>query len=219
MGNVFHFIFKLKVAFIFVFCVILIFVECLPGNDLGRTLTRDEMRAYIKAEVAKCTSASEIWRNLKKIAGKNAYSKAQVCHLYSEFHDKGRTETCDLERSGRPPSATCDENYEALDLLMSESQAWRIEDLADELGISITSTWRMLHMRGYRKIASRWVPHDLTPAQRNTRYITSSNLLSRHSLDESFLGRIIAIDETWIRSYDPLDNNQARQWLLPSQEP
>jgi hypothetical protein len=149
MGNVLHFIFKLEVAFI------LIFVECLPGNDLGRTLTRDEMRAYIKAEVAKGTSASGIWRNLKKIAGKNAYSKSQVFHLYSEFRDKGRTETYDLERSGRPPSATCDENYEALDLLMSESQAWRIEDLADELGISITSTWRMLHMRGYRKIAGR----------------------------------------------------------------
>jgi len=60
MGNVFQFIFKLKVAFIFAFCVILIFVECLPGNDLGRTLTRDEMRAYIKAEVAKGTSASKI---------------------------------------------------------------------------------------------------------------------------------------------------------------
>jgi hypothetical protein len=113
------------------------------------------MRAYIKAEVAKGTSASGIWRNLKKIAGKNAYSKSQVFHLYSEFRDKGRTETYDLERSGRPPSATCDENYEALDLLMSESQACRIEDLADELGISITSMWRMLHMRGYGKIAGR----------------------------------------------------------------
>lgn len=74
-------------------------------------------------------------------------------------------------------------------------------------------------MRGYRKIAGRWVPHDLTPEQRHTRYITSSNLLSRHSLDESFLDRIIAIDETWIHSYDPLDNNQARQWLLPGQKP
>jgi hypothetical protein len=38
------------------------------------------------------------------------------------------------------------------------------------------------------------------------------------TLDKSFLGRIIAIDETfdetWIPSYDPLNNNQARERLL-----
>ena len=37
--------------------------------------------------------------------------------------------------------------------------------------------------------------------------------------DPEFLERIIAIDETLIRSYDPKDSFNSRQWRLPGQEP
>ena len=37
--------------------------------------------------------------------------------------------------------------------------------------------------------------------------------------DSGFLNKIIAIDETWLKSYDPRDSEAESEWLLPGQKP
>ncbi len=49
---------------------------------------------------------------------------------------------------------------------------------------------------GAKKIASRWVPHDLTPAQKQLRADICDEHLQRYKADNDILARIIAIDET-----------------------
>ena len=49
------------------------------------------------------------------------------------------------------------------------------------------------------------------------KYIHVIQNMYRTSKD--MLDRIIAIDESWLRSYDPQDSQSAKRWCLPSQEP
>jgi len=42
--------------------------------------------------------------------------------------------------------------------------------------------------------------------------------LERHNNDPDFLNRIISIDETWIKSYDPKGAARAREWRYSEDE-
>ena len=54
-----------------------------------------------------------------------------------------------------------------------------------------------------RKIASKWVPHDLTDMHKWQRYDASRMHLQHYEHEgEAFLRRFIAIDETWAKSYE-----------------
>ncbi len=67
-------------------------------------------------------------------------------------------------------------------------------------------------------MAARWVPHSLTSQQKELRVNISSEHLQRYQSDPDMLNRIIAIDETWIKSYDPLDESQSREWRYPAEQ-
>jgi hypothetical protein len=56
---------------------------------------------------------------------------------------------------------------------------------------------------GMRKVYAKWVPHQLTLEQRGVRTMTAQALLSRYKSDPRMLDRVIAIDETWVRCYEP----------------
>jgi hypothetical protein len=54
-----------------------------------------------------------------------------------------------------------------------------------------------------RKIAAKWVPHELNEVQKWTRYEACRVNLERYEIEgDNFLNRIIAIDETWSRAYE-----------------
>jgi hypothetical protein len=48
--------------------------------------------------------------------------------------------------------------------------------------------------------------------------ISTEHLESYHN-DLDFLDKSIAINETWIKSYDPQDAARAREWRYPDEEP
>jgi len=41
--------------------------------------------------------------------------------------------------------------------------------------------------------------------------------LARYQRESGFLNKIIAIDETWLKSYDPRDSKVESEWLSPGQ--
>ncbi|KAJ4449803.1 hypothetical protein ANN_01209 [Periplaneta americana] len=58
-----------------------------------------------------------------------------------------------------------------------------------------------------------WVPWDLTEAQRWIQYDTAQTHLERYDCEgDAFLGRIVELDETWARSYEPLLKRQSNEW-------
>ncbi|GBL95670.1 hypothetical protein AVEN_100221-1 [Araneus ventricosus] len=83
-----------------------------------------------------------------------------------------------------------------------------------ETGLAHTTVLHILkEVLGMRKIASRWVPYDLTEMQKWLRYDAARNHFERYECEgEAFLRRIIALDETWAKPYEPQLKRQSNEW-------
>ncbi len=139
--------------------------------------------------------------------------------LYNEFSNRTRLSS-DIELHEVGSWTVTDTTHkEKLIELFQEDKNWSTFELSENLGISTSSTRRLLKAVGPRNIASRWVPHDLTPAQKQLRADICTEHLERYNGDNGILSRIIAIDEMWIKSYDPSDPFSSHQWRLPGQSP
>ena len=93
----------------------------------------------------------------------------------------------------------------------------KTEDLLYETGLPKTSLFRLLGEIGAKKIKSRWCPHELTDVQRQARHAITGKHLARYQREIGFLNKIVAIDETMLKSYDPVDSRKSSDWLLPGQ--
>ena len=67
-----------------------------------------------------------------------------------------------------------------------------------EVGVCHKTVLHILHdILGYCKIATRWIPHEISEVEQWHRYAVSQPLLDRYQREgEGFLGRIVAMDET-----------------------
>ena len=92
------------------------------------------------------------------------------------------------------------------------------EELAREVGVSRGSAHTILTSDlNMRRIAARWVPHCLSDDQKTDRMDIAKTLLKKYIKEgESFLNRIVAIDETWIHSYEPELKRQSSEWHTPA---
>ncbi len=73
------------------------------------------------------------------------------------------------------------------------------DELGQSLGISKTSTLRILRKGEIREGASRLVPYMLTTAQKELRVTISMEHLNRCQSDPDFLDRLIAIDKLGLK--------------------
>jgi len=63
-----------------------------------------------------------------------------------------------------------------------------------------------------RKVAAKWVPHQLSEEQKAARKRIAELLRRYEAEGELFLSRTVAIDETWIRDFEPQLKPQSSQW-------
>ena len=94
-----------------------------------------------------------------------------------------------------------------------------LDELAEVMGISHGSVHTLLVQGGYKKIGPKWLPHDLSAEDRRKRMAAARENLAWFERDARMLGRLISIDETWVRAYTPLDHQQSREWHLPGEDP
>ena len=151
-------------------------------------------------------------RTIRKVFKKDAFTDPWIGKLYNEFKEKRRLTTERCPRSGRPVSATGENQEETLNELMSQRRTWTIDELVDVMGISRGSVWNLLQRGHYRKVGAHWLPHQLDQQDMELRARACRLNLRWFASNPRMLGRIIAIDETWIKAYTPLDPQQAREW-------
>ena len=135
-----------------------------PMDPLRASVTNEEQWAFIKLHVLLSDSAAEVYRLLHKSVKSLALSERQVMRLYNEFANGERTSTQRQPGQGRPRTATDDCMKEQLKNLLEEDNDWGTEDYARQLNIGSTSVKTFSEL-GARKIAARWVPHELTAGQ------------------------------------------------------
>ena len=181
------------------------------------TFSEEEQKGFIKIQYFRSKKAIEIHRGLQEACGDNALSYRGVCRWVASF-SAGRDSTKDEHRTGRPISITDKYHVEKVKELIDKDRRYTVEEIAQELDISEGSVHTILRMRlGMRKITSRWVPHMLTQEQKHMRVQISRQLLHRYKKEgDDFISRIVAIDETWLRSYEPELKSQSMEWHTPN---
>jgi len=56
---------------------------------------------------------------------------------------------------------------------------------------------------GKRKLCARFVPHFLTPEQREDQVTSCQDIIAMADADKHFFNKIFMGDETWCFAYDP----------------
>ena len=176
-----------------------------------------EQRAAIKFCFKLNKTATETWEMLQIAYGSECLSRTTVFEWYKRFKS-GRESLDDDLRTGRPSTSSTEENVERVQAAVVSNPKVSIETLAEQLHISEGSVHKILtDDLGKRKICARFVPHSLTPDQKQRRVQASRNLIEAADNDRNFLNKIITGDESWCFQYDPTTKRQSSEWRDPAE--
>ena len=117
-----------------------------------------------------------------------------------------------MTRPGHP--AVIEEDVQAMNALVLVDWNAMIRELANDAGLVPSTVLNILKKQlGMWKIASRWVPCDLTENQEWLRYDAAHTHLEHYEHEgEISLWRIITIDKTWAIAYEPQLKHQSNEW-------
>jgi len=120
----------------------------------------------------------------------------------------------DDPRSGRPVTVTDDTPVVIVSTLLEENRRKSCDESAHETNMLTDSVLRIVTQTlQKRKDAAKWVPRQLSEEQKAARNRVAEELLRRYEAEgEQYLNRIVAIDETWIRDFEPQLKSQSSQW-------
>jgi histone-lysine N-methyltransferase SETMAR len=180
------------------------------GIPSGKITVMDQ-RSYIKIETLCGITPTQIYESLREVCVDSTVDRSTISR-------EGHIAVEDNQRPGRPRSST---NYTIAVIIanvLEEDRHMTCEEIARESGIPKSSVHRIVteHLQK-RKVSARWVPHKLSDEQKAQRKETVTLLLSCFQQEgDPFLRCIVAIDETWIRDFEPELKSQSAQWNHPS---
>lgn len=129
-------------------------------------LTRENFRAIIFYNFRRKLSQQQCADELQSTFGGEAPSIDTVYRWYREFN-RGRSSHTDEFREGRPKSAVVPETIDAVRELIKQDRHVTYREIEASMGNSMTSINKILHEHlAVKKICSRWIPHNLTIAQK-----------------------------------------------------
>lgn len=172
-----------------------------------------EYRAVIKYLFLKGKTPTQIKDELDSVYGDSAPSFTTVKFWAAEFK-RGRKSLGDDERSGRPKTATTDENIAKVHQMILDDRRIKVREIAAVMNMSKERVCHILNQHlDMRKLSARWVPRLLTLDQKRVRMNISKDLLAQFRRNQSeFWRRLITVDETWVHHYTPETKMQSKQW-------
>ena len=108
------------------------------------------------------------------------------------------------------------ENVQRVERLVKEQRNVTLREIMEEVGIGTAAAETILNEHlNIRKLQSRWVPHLLTPEQKQTQVDWVQFIPKKFDEGRSKLvSQIVTGDETWIYNYDPETKQQSRVWIF-----
>jgi histone-lysine N-methyltransferase SETMAR len=126
----------------------------------------------------------------------------------------------DKPRSGRPVTETTRENIDKVQSVIDEDPHSTYDDIIAETSLCRDTIKRIIHNHlRLRKVTSRWVPHDLTPEQKQKRVEICQENLRMLESGSWRLGDIITGDETWIYFRQIRRKASNASWIKEDQSP
>jgi len=179
---------------------------------ISGTVTNYDQHAYIKIETLRRKTPMEIHSSLMEVCGVETVDRSTISRRAQRFHE-GRLSIENDLKSGRPRTSTDDQSVERVLQILEEDHRMTREETAHCAGISQASAYRILteHLHKH-PIAARWVLHDLSEEQK-CRRVEIPQLLHRFREEgNEFLQKVLVIDETWIRDFEPQLKSQSSEW-------
>ena len=138
---------------------------------------------------------------------------APICPWYAEVK-RGRTDTEDPERSGRPNVVVTSESIKKVHQIVFENRKLKLRKIAVTLKISYGSVYAILHEHlSMRILLSKWVPRLLTVDQKRQRVVDSERCLELFRRNKpNFLRGYVTMDETWIHHYTSESKRSSAEW-------
>ena len=137
-------------------------------------------------------TTKEIHADMVSTLGDDAPALSTVKKWAAEFK-RGRESLEDDPRSGRPSTATTQENIDRIHQMVMNDRRLTITHMANVISISSERVENILHNElGMSKVSARWVPRLLTPDQKLTRLFMSEANLARFEADpDRFVERFL----------------------------
>lgn len=178
-------------------------------------LTRENFRAIIYHNYQRGLSQQECIDELNLIYGIEGPSNTTIFRWYREF-SFNRCSLADKNREGRPKTAVVPGNIDAVRNLIMQDRHVTYREIEAFLHISMTSINKILHEHlGVRKICSRWIPHNLTAAQKKARVVWCKEMIKKYNHGHAnSTYNIYTGDESWIYAYDPETKQQSTVWMF-----
>lgn len=150
------------------------------------------IRHVILYEYRKGMSVGATHENIKNVYLNAAPSLRTIKNWFKKFR---AGEFCleDHPRSGRPSVIDDD----VVCALLKNNSRLSTEEIAESLGVDISTVFRHLKKLGYILKLDTWVPHQLTEINKQNRLNHTLSLLARNK-NEPFLDRLVTGDEKWV---------------------
>lgn len=182
-------------------------------SDELKIFEKFEYRAVIKFFFLKDLSPTEIYEDMSRTLKKTCPSYATVKNWVSSF-ERGKTSIQDEPRSGRPISASTQENIEKVHEMILENRRISIRIIAETLKLCKERVGKIIHEDlDMNKLSAKWIPKCLNSDQKQRRVQSSKVILSHFARNKSkFINQILTVDETWLHFFDPETKQQSMQW-------
>jgi len=122
-----------------------------------------------KIETLRGKNPTEIHNALHEVCGDSVLDRSTMSRWASRFRE-GRVSIQEDPRSGRPVTATDDTPVVIVSTLLEEDRRKSCEETAHETNMSTASVFRIVtQTMQKRKVAAKWVPHQMSEEQKATR--------------------------------------------------
>ena len=118
------------------------------------------------------------------------------------------------ERSARRKATRTEINIAAVAVWLKNDRRIASRMISESLNISKTVVLRILKGDlGKRKLCARFVPHSLTPEQREARVTSCQDIIAVADADKNLFNKIITGEEAWCFAYYPETRGQSSDWF------
>ena len=147
----------------------------------------------------------------EKACGNEAVNRSNIFRWYFRFWE-GRELVEDDETGGLPKSTRTEVNIAAVADLARHCCRIASRMIAESLHVPKTVVLRILEEDlGQRKLCARFVPHCLTPEQKEDRVTSCQDIMVMADADKNFLNKNITEYETCCFFYDPATKRQSSE--------
>lgn len=181
------------------------------GHAHIMTKSKIDQRVEIKFCVQSGFTQAETVRRIIQVHGANALSVSQVRRWFGAF-SRGRVETADLPRPGQPLRRTA-AKIQHVDTIVRQDRRQTVRQVAARSNLSFGCAHRTLKKDLLlKKKCAHWVPHRLTPQQRQRR-VDRARAALRMLGRNGPVDHVVCGDESWFYCWDPASRRDNRQWL------